>query len=126
MPQFNTKKFTIKQLAEEIQQDATAIKTDANLMVTHTKSDAGSIGLIDITVSFSTVTQMTRAVLFMMNTNKIDPQLIVSNGDDTYKLSDQVQPVAIWNHIYDFVESCEQSELATFIDYVQPDISVVR
>lgn len=126
MPQFNTKKFTIKQLAEEIHQDATAIKTDANIMVTHTKSDAGAIGLIDITVSFSTVTQMTRAVLFMMNTNKIDPQLIVSNGDDTYKLSDHVQPVAIWNHIYDFVESCEQSELATFIDYVQPDIHVTR
>lgn len=126
MPQFNTKKFTIEKLAEEIQQYATAIKTDANVMITHTKSDAGVIGLIEITVSLSTVTQIQRAILFMLNMNLIDQQLIVANGDDTYALSDSVQPVTIWNHISDFVESCEQSQLAVFVDYVQPDIRVTR
>lgn len=126
MPQFNTKKFTIEELAEEIQQHATAIKTDANVMITHTKSDAGAIGLIDITVSLSTVTQMMRAIRFMLNMNLIDQQLIVANGDDTYALSNSVQPVAIWNRISDFVESCEQSQLAVFVDYVQPDIRTIR
>lgn len=122
MPQFNTKKFTIEELAEEIQQYATDIETDANVMITHTKSDAGVIGLIEITVSLSTVTQMQRAILFMLNMNLIDQQLIVANGDDTYTLSNSVQQVAIWNHISDFVESCEQSQLAVFVDYVRPDI----
>lgn len=124
MPQFNTKKFTIEELAEEIQQYATDIETDANVMITHTKSDAGAIGLIDITVSLSTVTQMMRAIRFMLNMNLIDQQLIVSNSDDTYTLSDDAQPVTVWNHISDFVESCEQSQLAVFVDYVQPDIRV--
>lgn len=124
MLQFNTKKFTIEELAEEIQQNATAIKTDASVVITHTKSDAGAIGLIDITVSLSTVTQMMRAIRFMLNMNLIDQQLIVSNGDDTYTLSDDAQPVTVWNHISDFVESCEQSQLAVFVDYVQPDIRV--
>lgn len=122
MPQFNTKKFTIEELAEEIQQYATDIETDANVMITHTKSDAGVIGLIEITVSLSTVTQMQRAILFMLNMNLIDQQMIVANGDDTYALSNGVQPVTIWNHISDFVESCEQSQLAVFVDYVRPDI----
>ena len=124
MPQFNTKKFTIEELAEEIQQNTTAIKTDASVVITHTKSDAGAIGLIDITVSLSTVTQMMRAISFMLNMNLIDQQLIVSNSDDTYTLSDDAQPVTVWNHISDFVESCEQSQLAVFVDYVQPDIRV--
>lgn len=122
MLQFNTKKFTIKELAEEIQQYATDIETDANVTITNTKSDAGVIGLIEITVSLSTVTRMQRAILFMLNMNLIDQQLIVANGDDTYALSSSVQPVAIWNHISDFVESCEQSQLAVFVDYVQPEI----
>lgn len=126
MPQFNTKKFTIEELAEEIGRNATAIKTDANVMITHTKSEAGAIGLIDITVNLSTVTQMQRAILFMLNMNLIDQRLITSNGDDTYALSNGVQPVAIWNHISDFVESCEQSQLAVFVDYVQPDIHASR
>ena len=126
MPQFNTKKFTIEELAEEIQQHATAIKTDANVVITHTKSEAGAIGLIDITVNLSTVTQMQRAILFMLNMNLIDQQLIVSNGDDTYALSNDTQPVTIWNHIRDFVESCEQSQLAVFIDYVRPDVHAIR
>ena len=93
-------------------------------MITHTKSDAGVIGLIEITVSLSTVTQMQRAILFMLNMNLIDQQLIVANGDDTYALSNGVQPVTIWNHISDFVESCKQSQsqLAVFVDYVQPEI----
>lgn len=124
MSQFNPKNFTIEELAEEIQQYATDIETDANVMITHTKSDAGVIGLIEITVSLSTVTQMQRAILFMLNMNLIDQQLIVANGDDTYALSNGVQPVAIWNHIRDFVESCKQSQsqLAVFVDYVQPEI----
>lgn len=126
MSQFNTKNFTIEELAEELQQHATAIKTDANVMITHTKSEAGAIGLIDITISLSTVTQMQRAILFMLNMNLIDQQLIVANGDDTYALSNGVQPVAIWNYISDFVESCEQSQLAVFVDYVQPDIRASR
>ena len=126
MPQFNTKKFTIEELAEEIGRNATAIKTDANVMITHTKSEAGAIGLIDITVNLSTVTQMQRAILFMLNMNLIDQRLITSDGDDTYVLSNGVQPVAIWNHISDFVESCEQSQLAVFVDYVQPDIRASR
>lgn len=122
MSQFNTKNFTIEELAEEIQQYVTDIETDANVMITHTKSDAGAIGLIDITVSLSTVTQMMRAIRFMLNMNLIDQQLIVSNSDDTYTLSDDAQPVTVWNHISDFVESCEQSQLAVFVDYVRPDI----
>lgn len=126
MPQFNTKKFTIEELAEEIGRNATAIKTDANVMITHTKSEAGAIGLIDITVNLSTVTQMQRAILFMLNMNLIDQQLITSNSDDTYTLSDDAQPVTIWNRISDFVESCEQSQLAVFVDYVQPDIHASR
>lgn len=126
MLQFNMKKFTIEELAEEIQQYVTAIKTDASVVITHTKSDAGAIGLIDITVSLSTVTQMMRAILFMLNMNLIDQQLIISNGDDTYTLSNDAQPVAIWNHISDFVESCEQSQLAVFIDYVRPDVHAIR
>lgn len=126
MPQFNTKKFTIEELAEEIQQYATDIETDANVMITHTKSDAGVIGLIEITVSLSTVTQMQRAILFMLNMNLIDQQLITSNSDDTYTLSNDAQPVTVWNRISDFVESCEQSQLAVFVDYVQPDIHASR
>lgn len=126
MSQFNTKKFTIEELAEEIQQHATDIKTDANVMITHTKSEAGAIGLIDITVNLSTVTQMMRAILFMLNMNLIDQQLITSNSDDTYTLSDDAQPVTVWNRIRDFVESCEQSQLAVFVDYVQPDIRASR
>lgn len=126
MPQFNSKKFSIEQLAEEIQQHASVIETDANAMITNTKSDAGVLGLIDITVNFQTVTQMQRAILFMLNMNLIDQRLIVSNGDDTYTLSNGTQPVAIWNRISDFVESCEQAELAAFVDYVQPDIRVTR
>ena len=122
MSQFNTKNFTIEELAEEIQQYVTDIETDANVMITHTKSDAGVIGLIEITVSLSTVTQTQRAILFMLNMNLIDQQMIVANGDDTYALSNGVQPVTIWNHISDFVESCEQSQLAVFVDYVRPDI----
>ena len=122
MSQFNTKNFTIEELAEEIQQYVTDIETDANVMITHTKSDAGAIGLIDITVSLSTVTQMMRAIRFVLNMNLIDQQLIVSNSDDTYTLSDDAQPVTVWNHISDFVESCEQSQLAVFVDYVRPDI----
>lgn len=125
MPQFNTKKFTIEELAEEIQQHATAIKTDASVVITHTKSDAGAIGLIDITVSLSIVTQMMRAIRFMLYGNKIQG-VIMSNDDDTYALPDHFQPVVVWDHIRDFVESCEQAELATFIDYVQPDIHVTR
>lgn len=125
MPQFNTKKFTIEELAEEIQQYATAIKTDASVVITHTKSDAGAIGLIDITVSLLTVTQIMRAIRFMLYGNKIQG-VIVSNDDDMYALPDRFQPVAVWDHIHDFVESCEQAELATFIDYVQPDIHVTR
>lgn len=126
MPQFNTKNFTIKELAEEIQQHATDIETDANVMITHTKSDAGVIGLIEITVSLSTVTQMQRAILFMLNMNLIDQQLITSNSDDTYTLSNDAKPVTVWNRISDFVESCEQSQLAVFVDYVQPDIRASR
>ena len=126
MPQFNTKKFTLEQLAEEIQQHASVIETDANAMITNTKSDAGVLGLIDITVNFQTVIQMQRAILFMLNMNLIDQRLISSNGDDTYTLSNSAQPVTIWNRISDFVESCEQSELAAFVDYVQPDIRVTR
>lgn len=126
MPQFNTKKFTIEELAEEIQQHATDIETDANVMITHTKSEAGVIGLIDITVSLSTVTQMQRAILFMLNMNLIDQQLITSNSDDTYTLSNDAQPVIVWNRISDFVESCEQSQLAVFVDYVQPGIRASR
>lgn len=126
MPQFNTKKFTLEQLAEEIQQHAAVIETDANVMITNTKSDAGVLGLIDITVNFQTVTQMQRAILFMLNMNLIDPRLIVSNGDETYALSNGAQPVAVWNRISDFVESCEQTELAAFIDYVQPNVRVTR
>lgn len=126
MPQFNTKNFTIEELAEEIQQHATDINTDANVMITHAKSEAGAIGLIDITVSLSTVTQMQRAILFMLNMNLIDQQLIVANGDDTYTLSNDAQPVTVWNRISDFVESCEQSQLAVFVDYVQPDIRASR
>lgn len=127
MPQFNTKKFTIEELAEEIRQNATAIKTDASVVITHTKSDAGAIGLIDITVSLLTVTQMMRAIQFMIYGNKIQG-LIISNDDDddTYALPDRFQPVVVWDHIRDLVESCEQAELATFIDYVQPDIRVTR
>lgn len=126
MPQFNSKKFTIEQLAEEIQQHDAVIRTDANAMITNTESDAGALGLIIITVSFQTVTQMQRAILFMMNANLIDLQLIISNGDDTYALSDGARPVAVWKRISDFVESCDQSQLAAFIDYVQPDVSVAR
>ena len=126
MPQFNTKKFTIEELAEEIGRNATAIKTDANVTITHTKSEAGAIGLIDITISLSTVTQMQRAILFMLNMNLIDQQLIVSNSDDTYTLSNDAQPVTVWNRISDFVESCEQSQLAVFIDYVRPDVHAIR
>lgn len=126
MSQFNSKNFTIDELAEEIQQYATDIETDANVMITHTKSDAGVIGLIEITVSLSTVTQMQRAILFMLNMNLIDQQLIISNSDDTYTLSNDTQPVTVWNRISDFVESCEQSQLAVFVDYVQPDIRASR
>lgn len=126
MPQFNTKKFTLEQLAEEIQQHAAVIDTDTNAMITNTKSDAGVLGLIDITVNFQTVTQMQRAILFMLNMNLIDPRLIVSNDDETYTLSNGAQPVTVWNRISDFVESCEQAELATFIDYVQPNVRVTR
>ena len=126
MPQFNSNKFLIEQLAEEIQQHAAVIETDANAMITNTKSDAGVLGLIDITVRFQTVTQMQRAILFMLNMNLIDQRLIVSNGDETYTLSNGAQPVTIWNRISDFVESCEQSELAAFVDYVQPDVHVTH
>lgn len=126
MPQFDSKKFTIEELAEEIQQHDAVIRTDANVMITNTESDAGVLGLIIITVSFQTVTQMQRAILFMINANLIDQRLIVSNDDDTYALSDGAQPVTVWKRISDFVESCDQSQLAAFIDYVQPDVSVAR
>lgn len=62
----------------------------------------------------------------MLNMNLIDQRLITSNGDDTYTLSNGTQPVTVWNRISDFVESCEQAELAAFIDYVQPDVRVAR
>lgn len=58
MSQFNAKRFTLEQLAEEIQQHAAVIETDTNVMITNTESDAGVLGLIDITVNFQTVTQM--------------------------------------------------------------------
>lgn len=62
----------------------------------------------------------------MLNMNLIDPRLIVSNDDETYTLSNGAQPVTVWNRISDFVESCEQAELAAFIDYVQPNVRVNR
>ena len=122
MTQFDPSHWTFNELAEELINHSHPLRTDTNAMITNTKSDAGVLGLIDITVNFQTVTQMQRAILFMLNMNLIDQQLIVANGDDTYVLSNGVQPVAIWNHISDFVESCEQSQLAVFVDYVQPDI----
>lgn len=120
---FDPSHWTFNELAEELINHSHPIRTDTNVAITDSKSDAGVLGLIDITIRFNSIPTMIRAIRFIAERSNSQ---FKQNEDGTYRLAANQTANEIWQAIVSFIDDAEQDELAEFIDYVQPLVSLVK
>ena len=123
MTQFDSSHWTFNELAEELLNHAFPIRTDTNVVITDSKSDAGVLGLTDIIIKFNSIPEMIRAIRYIAERSNSQ---FVQNEDGTYRLAAKQTANEIWQAIISFIDNTEQDELAEFIDYVQPLVSLVK
>ena len=66
MTRFDSSHWTFNELAEELINHSHPLRTDTNVAITDSKSDAGVLGLIDITIRFNSIPTMVRAIRYIL------------------------------------------------------------
>ena len=123
MTQFDPSHWTFNELAEELINHSHPLRTDTNVAITDSKSNAGVLGLIDITIRFDSIPSMIRAIRYIVERSNSQ---FKQNEDGTYRLAANQTANEIWQAIVSFIDNTEQDKLAEFIDYVQPLVSLVK
>ena len=123
MTQFDPSHWTFNELAEELINHSHPLRTDTNVAITDSKSDAGVLGLTDIIIKFNSIPEMIRAIRYIAERSNSQ---FVQNEDGTYRLAVNQTANAIWQAIVSFIDDAEQDELAEFIDYVEPLVFIAK